>query len=462
MVFLLCRVIHLLEIINADISRMNSATTAVKQTLTVKEILYYFLVGLAIAAVIAAIIYGIYTAIRRFNYNKSHISTPENNARITAEQINKYEGLYLADSKLPAYQVAANGLKASSLTIPPLKEDELALINYSMITADNAGYIGPLENGVFAEEDAVRIAYRAGARAFILRVDYMDSSSTKDPVLIVRNKNGDKISNNVGSIRRVAQAIAAGMPRGAAAEPVFVILFFQRLPNKNTHSKESLNFMGKVAEALEPLKDRLLGLTSDGDFRRQAQQDTMFLKPRAEFDGKFIVMTNIDTSGFRVTDGTRAVKAGADLDLYTHARLFCDTTTGLGMTVAPENSKTQGAFAETINYFINIPEERMATTVAKTKVQWTIALDASTGPALKPETLKTLLDKLGVCSVPINIFDENTAAIKEGAFSKAYYGLVSYRPKVPEVRFVIPKPVALAIPNKQLDARGGYLPVPKA
>lgn len=441
---------------------MNSAAAAatVKQTLTVKEILYYFLVGLAIAAVIAAIVYGIYAVIRRFNYNKAHIDTPENNARITAEQIETYEALYLADSKLPAYQVAANGLKTPSLTIPPLKEDELALINYSMITADNAGYIGPLENGVFAEEDAVRIALRAGARAFVLRIDYLETGPA-DPVLIVRNKNGDKISNNVGSIRKVAAAIAAGAPRGSTAEPIFVILFFQRLPNKNMHSKELLAFMSKVAEALAPLKDRHLGLTSDGDFRRQAQQDTMFLKPRAEFDGKFIVMTNVDTSGFRDPTGTKAVAAQADLDLWTHARLFCDTTTGLGMTVAPEGAKTQGAFAETINYFTNIPEERLATTVAKTKVQWTMALDASTGPALQPVTLKTLLDKFGVCSIPINIFDADINAMKAGVFAKDFYGQVSFRPKVPDVRFVIPKPVALAIPNKELDARGGYLPVPK-
>ncbi len=438
----------------------NVGNAVPKEILTVKDILYYFLVGLVIVTGIGVIGYSIYAAIRGFIYNNSHISTPENNARIAAEQLVAYESLYLADNKLPAYQVAANGLKAKDLTIPPLKEDELALINYSMITADNAGYIGPLANGVFAEEDAVRIAYRAGARAFVLRIDYLNDG--KDPVLMVRNKDGDKISNNVGSIRKVAEAIAAGAPRGATAEPVFVILFFQRLPNKNAQSKESLDFMGKVAESLAPLKDRHLGLTSDGDYRRQAQQDMMFLRPRTEFDGKFIVMTNVDTSGFRDPEGTKGIKPGADLDLWTHARLFCDTTTGLGATVPPEGVKTAGAFAETINYFTNLPEERAATTVAKTKVQWTIALDASTGPALEAKTLKMLLDKYGVCSVPINVFDADEKAMKAGAFAREFYGQVSYRPKVPEVRFVLPKPVTLAIPNKQLDARGGYLPVPKA
>lgn len=421
--------------------------------LSVKEILYYFLIGLIILAVLSGIGYGIYSIIRGYNYDKSHVSTPENNARIHGEQLVKFEKLYLTKERLPAYQVATAGLKTANLTIPPLKPDELAMINYSMLAADNAGYIGPLENGVFAEEDAVRIAYRAGTRAFILRIDYLDTQ--KEPVLIVRNKNGDKISNNEGSIRKTIEAIAQGAPRGANADPIIVILFFQRLPNKNAYSDESMRFMMKVAESLAPLKDRHLGLTSDGDYRRQGQQDMLFLRNRSEFDGKFIVATNVDTRGFRDPKGVKGISAQNDLDLWTHVRLYCDSTTNLGITESPGSSKSVGGFVETVNYFANLPEERLINTVAKTKVQWTVAMDNNTGPSYNAATMKMLLDKYGCCCVPINLFEMDIEALKDD-----YYGKVSYRPKVADVRFVLPKPVELAIPNKQLDARGGYLPIP--
>ena len=117
-----------------------------------------------------------------------------------------------------------------------------------------------------------------------------------------------------------------------------------------------------VATALEPLRRRHLGLTSEGDYRRQKMADTLFLRPREDFDGKVIVLANVDTQGFRegvlpTTAGLPKISAANDLDLWVHARIFSETTKGLGMTSVPEDAKVNVPRLETPSYYLNIPDD---------------------------------------------------------------------------------------------------------
>ncbi len=437
---------------------MDSRTSTTGE-ISFKDIMKYFLYFLAGATAISIIGYLIYWVNKKYNDSKRNVSNPENNERIRQEQVRMFDKMYMSMERRPAYQVMKDGLKTSKQTIASLKEDEKAFINYSILTADNAGYMGPLENGVFSEEDAIRIAFKAGCRAFVLRVDYLEDAPTV-PVLVVRNSGGDKISNNTGSIAKTINAIAQNAPRGSDADPIIIILFFQRLPDKNEYSPTAINFMKNVADSLTAMKDRHLGLTSDGDYRRQKQQDMIFIRSRSQFDGKFIVMTNVDTRGFRDTKLNAGIKPGSDLDLWVHARLYRDTSS-LRLTASPDNTKAVTPFAETTNYLMNIPDDRLQSITSKTKVQWTVALNNSTGPVYERETLSRLLDKIGVCSIPVNIFDADTKKLIDTVFAPEFYGQSGWRVKTTELRYVNPKPVALDIPNKQLDARGGYLPIPK-
>jgi hypothetical protein len=470
-----------------------------KKTITLTLVLTYILITLLIIGIGVGIFFLVRWLNRLYNRSKDFVSNNENNLRIAFDQIKTYESMYTAaPDRLSAAQAAVKGLVAkiptkvevpkieiptvtkagttlqagftdykgtegfesgdsNTVTIPPLADDEKALINYSVLTCNNAGYLGPRADGVFREDDAVRIAFKAGARAFVLRIDTADE--TKDPVLVVRNAGGDKISNNVGSIKKTIDAIAKYSPAGAAAEPIIIILFFNRLPSGNAYSAESQRFMQKVAESLGALKNRHLGLTPHGDFRRQGLGDKLFIYDRSEFDGKYIILTNADTKVFR----QKPVAASEDLDLWVHARLFADTTEKIGITEVPRNTKMVSPRLETPSYFTNIPDERLPTATARTKVEWTIAMDAAT-PAVSPsrQSLSLMLDKLGVCSVPVNIFDDNPKELLEGAMAPDFYGIVSWRPKVPDLRYKKPKPIKLASPSKQLDAKAGLLPVPTA
>lgn len=442
------------NVVKAVTTAAVAATVPTKRVLSAGQVLKYFLYFIIIAAIIGLIIYGIISLVNTINKGNSTRATPENNAIIKEKQIKKFEPIYMQRDKLPAFQMATAGLKSHN--IPPLNEEQLALINYNILTANYAGYVGPNTNGVFAEDDAIRIAMRAGCRAFVLHIDYVDSDPNV-PVLVVRNAGGDKISNNTGNIRRVAQAINNYMPRGSASDPIIVILFFHRLPDKNPYSATSLKFMSLVAESLEPLKDKHLGMTADGDYRRQAQADMLFLRNRSEYDGKVIVLSNVDTSGFRNQKVLPSLMPGQDLDLWTHVRIYREVSERLGITTAPEDIKTVASLVETPEYFTNLPDDRVAKQVANSKVRWTIAMHNSLGPAYLPKTMKTLLDERGISSLPVNVFDDD---MSKTILSNEFFGNSGYRPKVEAMRYNKPNPVKLAMPNKQLDAKGGIIPMP--
>ncbi len=459
------------------VKNISSATNAVKNTATAasnsaikmtegiqKKAVSFMMVlkWFFIVVVAGLIIWGIVTLIRKIDRvhqdAKENVSNPENNARITKDQLQIFNPVYIQREKLSAYQMEKSGLKTPNITIPPLQKSEQALINYSILTCNNAGYIGPLINGVFAESEAIDLAYKAGCRAFMLHIDYLDG--TRDPVLMVRNASGDKVSNNVGSIARTIKAIADGIPRGSEADPVIIILFVHRLPGKDAHHPHSINFMSNIAIGLDPLRPKLLGMTPEGDFSRQKLQDTLFVKPRDIFDGKFIIMTNIDTTGFRNKTLVKNLPINQDLDYWIHARIHTNSSKSLHLVVPPTQSRSISPIAETMNFFNNIPADRQAEQIARTKVQWTIAMNNFMEINPDKKTLDTLLNKSGVSCVPINIFDKDTKVLFENTFANEFFGRTGYRPKPKELRYVKPEPVQLDMAPPTLNAYGGKLPIP--
>lgn len=410
-----------------------------------KAIIIVFLVGLLILI--------ISISIKKYYATRASLNTPENNAAIAAAQIARFEPRYLGREPLPALTVGQG-----------LAEDEKALINYNILGCRVAGYLGPLESGVFAEDDAVRIAMRAGCRVFLLPIDTIEKSGA--PLLVVRTANGDKISNNVGSIAKVAAAIDKYAPKGAQADPIIVMLYFQSMPSANPYAPESIKYMMAVANELAPLKRRHLGLTSEGDYRRQKMADTLFLRNREDFDGKVIVLTNVDTKGFRegvlpTTEGLPKINAANDLDLWVHARMYSETTKGLGMTSVPEDAKVNVPRLETPAYYLNIPDDRLPGVIAKSKVEWSTSMNkAPDATAPTPATLKVLLDKVGTSCIMADVFSEDSKGLDAGIFSESYFAKSGFRLKPAELRYRRPSPIPLTAPNKQLDARGGRVQAP--
>lgn len=402
-----------------------------------------------IGILVAAAIYGLYRLAMflasTYYDSKATIPTAANNARIAAEQIAKLDPIYVNKGNLPAAQIGAD-----------LPIEEKALINYNILGNRLAGYIGPLESGVFAEDDAIRIAMRAGCRVFMLPIDKLQSAES--PMLIVRNHNGDKISNNEGSILKVCEAIDKYAPKGAAADPIIIVLYFNTLPSANPYDQRSLKFMMDVAAGLAPLKNRHLGLTAEGDYRRQKMQDMLFLRPRAEFDGKYIILTNADTKGFRegvLPARPEGLVPALDLDLWTHGRLYAKTSQGLGITTTPSGAMTSAPVLESMDYYMSLPDTKLPDIVAQSKVDWSVEAGTSAQPT--PEQLERLLDKLGVACVMVDFFaEQQNLAPTEKYFSKS-----GFRLKPADLRYKVPKPINIPAPPPQLNANGGFVQSPK-
>ena len=97
-----------------------------------------------------------------------------------------------------------------------METDDLKLINLQPLTVKQAGFIGPLDAGVFQEATAVTNTLKAGVRTFFFQVDYHEDANkdsklfpgVKEPCLLYRDDSGVLTSTNAGSILKMSQAIA--------------------------------------------------------------------------------------------------------------------------------------------------------------------------------------------------------------------------------------------------------------
>ena len=421
----------------------------------------FLLVGIVIACIYVAV-----------TQNKL-IATPQNVANKVATQKAAVD-LNLA----PFY---------TSHSTAHLDKNEDCLINYSPLTVQQAGFLGPKINGVYGEKDAITMALKTGARAFVLCIDYFSNDTMLDvalfgkpnePILLSRDE-GDVIRcNNAGDIGKVAQALselAFGNLVNNPNDPLIVILHFVNTPSPK--SEDYLPFLSKVAEKLQPLVPYHLGLTSDGDYRRQNKKDDIFYQPISSFEKKVLFFANVDTSGFRLPKSPYATTS--DLDYLVHVTMYKQSTNVIGSTLTASGNGIPRVVVDTVDFFSSIPEDKQTDTMNKTKLSWTMAIE---GALENPSfiTLRYLEETLGVQSVPLFICNEEKFTIPPKTTTTAspapteavsstenqlgyllsYWSKVSYLPKPKPIRFIKPDNFVPAAPAPQLQALGGVVQSP--
>jgi hypothetical protein len=399
-----------------------------------------------------------------------------------------------------------------------VQENETSMINFAPLTCQDTGYIGPLENGVFAENDAVNMALRAGARCFVLNIDYHEDQTLpidlfgkpNEPRLIYRDVGGVIKCINTGQIKLVTQALSNTAFSNTISnpnDPLFVVLFFQREPKGSLDDK--LVYYSKVAEQLEPLIPYHLGQTPQGDYHRQQKQNDLIYQPITDFEKKVVVLCNVDTSMFR----GKNFAPTKDLDYFVHLRLFKESTDTYGATGTVESKTMPRGIVNSVANFTVIPENKYKDTSDSTKMRWTLAYtNAASNPS--PASLKYMMQTLGVQSVPLWLFSTKppsasamkdlrasmappaietpeklnkvaaatagsaataagTAASappapsvdekpKEDDFPKLMTAWISasFVPKPKTIRFIRPTPFTPQNPSSRLDAQGGNLTTP--
>jgi hypothetical protein len=411
---------------------------------------------------IVFIIFLIISAITTAFTKSSELATPGNIARIKEEQKATLEDDWTGPTQ---------GKKGLPFAMAPIPSNQQLLINTSVMSTRLLGYSGPFESGVFDEDTATRIALASGARCLVLEIDH--EMHNDEPKLIYRDGWGIKQSLNIGSLNKVAKSLAGrafnagndAVPPLLANDPLILALYVVNTPSPATNPQGYVRFLAKIAEQLQPIKDVIVGLTPQGDFRRQALESQLFFQPFNVFNGKMIVLTNADTTPFRRLQSIGMqgeIGPKQDLDLLVHARLYSkQSPSGLGITAAPANSVAPAAFVTTPEYWLTIPPDRIADAQDQTKKAWTLVMPnrASSTNTVKEGQLKTLLTQMGVHAVPFCLFDEPPVT-SSFTGKTAPYEKVAWSVKPELIRFIPPAPIVLQKPSPQTNANGGKIIAP--
>lgn len=318
---------------------------------------------------------------------------------------------------------------------PQVQENENSLINFAPLTCQDTGYLGPLENGVFAENDAVNMALRAGARCFVLNIDYHEDQTLpielfgkpNEPRLIYRDAGGVIKCINTGDIKLVAQALSNAAFSNTISnpnDPLFVVLFFQREPKGSVEDK--LVYYSKVAEQLESLIPYHLGQTPQGDYHRQQKQNDLIYQPISEFEKKVLIFSNVETAIFR----GKNYAPNRDLDYLVHLRLYKESTDTYGATANVESKTMPRGIVNSVTNFTIIPENKYKDTSDSTKMRWTLAYtNAATNPSA--DSLKYMMQTLGVQCIPLWLF--TTKAPSSSAMKDLRASLAANAPDAPKI-----------------------------
>jgi hypothetical protein len=328
----------------------------------------------------------------------------------------------------PAHVVTStknNVIKAYKEGFAGSQQKTDTLLNFQPITVKQAGFIGPVVDGVFEEGSAVLNAIKAGVRSFVLQIDYIEDAKdsklfppVREPCLLYRDKAGALDSLNAGSIQKVADALAqhAFNDRSSkfSKDPLIVILHGTRAPDAVAKPKEYLDYCSKIAKALKPLAPHHLGSTPLGNYHRQALQGQIFTRPIHDFQKKVIVLTTFDTSLFRNTEKLKipAYKPAADLDYWSNAQIYKENATDLmGVATIAPAKVTPRARIFSAEALLALGADEKTGWAVKERDVFTIALP---GPEKNPSVDETtvLLNSMGVNVVPLDLFSFETADVK--------------------------------------------------
>ena len=186
-------------------------------------------------------------------------------------------------------------------------------------------------------------------------------------------------------------------------DPVIVIVYIRRLPEGMTQQK---TFLSAIAQQLNPLSTYHLGSTEQGNFYNCLSESTLFTSPIMNYQKKFIVLTNYDTSSIVTTTSNPT----DNLHFWTNARLYRDPSglgSGLGdVTPAPPPSPPAYAQIGVAKQFLNISKADQNAFIQGNTSASANTFKIALGPVnqtFSTAELTILLNQLGIQCVPIDV-----------------------------------------------------------
>ena len=368
------------------------------------------------------------------------------------------------------------GKSSTPNEIPPVEQ---MLINFYVLGCRLTGYLGPMNNGFFDANTAVQYAVKAGCRAFVLDIDYVEQCMSPDqtnytPYLVVRkgtgagNENSDYLVNWNGDLcknidQTTVDKVCTAINTYAfsqetcqnSTDPVIIVLNFLRMPDLTDRcSLKNLNYYSQVAKALQVFGTRLYQQAANGNYFRQLQPDQLLLNRITDYNGKVLIFNNTDTTGFdpSVCNNVPKYEPKDDLNYYTNLQLHYSMRQ-LGVT---DNTAGNGVL-DSADEYKNIPVSESATYKMNTTNKWTMCLPSNPLVPVPESTSTYITDTFGVHCVPISLFDTSN----DFMFTEKYFKTYSYRPKPKELRRAPPK---IVVPGKaplNQNSNGGQLRPPE-
>jgi hypothetical protein len=282
--------------------------------------------------------------------------------------------------------------------------DARALINWRPLTVRLPGYLnspsGPA-NGVFSPSFGIDAALTLGARGFFFDIDYEDAAPCL-PVVIFRDNSGIKRSLNYGDIQEAMMKLASKAFTNNY-DPVLIIIYLRRVPGGK---QQMSNFFSAIAKALIPLSPYHLGQTDKGNFHSCRSENILFTSPITDYQKKFIIITNYDTSKLPSRSNPKN-----NLHYWTNARIYLDesgkVTTGLGsVTESAPASPAAVARVGHIDQLLNIDSSPSSQVLSKYQTQTSGAFSIAIGSPDYPYTpaqVNKLMNILGIQCVPLDV-----------------------------------------------------------
>jgi hypothetical protein len=280
-----------------------------------------------------------------------------------------------------------------------ITENKTAIVNWRPLTVRMAGYLGgdkTARDGVFDMNVGIQLALQCGARCFIFDIDFLEDRPC-EPRLIHRDDQGIMRSLHTGSIKDGMDALHR-MAFNNNYDPVLVVVYLRRIP---LGTKQQSSFFRAVASALDPLSTYHLGSTEKGNFHNCRSESKLFTSEITNFQKKFIVLCNYNTNLLPSTSNPKD-----NLDFWTNARLYVDESgksASLGsVTSSVPNGQVVYAKIGSTQQLLQVPQDATSNYKTGSSNTFTIAM-GSVDDTFTPTQLSTLMNTLGIQSVPIDV-----------------------------------------------------------
>jgi hypothetical protein len=284
-----------------------------------------------------------------------------------------------------------------------VSNNRIGLVNWRPLTVRLAGYLGGANSaldGVFDMQKGTQLALHLGARCFIFDIDYLDAAPCI-PVVVYRDRSGIMRSLHTGDIR-VGMQTLSDMAFKTNYDPVVIVIYLRRIPPGT--NQQSL-FFKAIASYLDTgnIAKYHLGSTEQGNYYNCLGENHLFTDDITNFQKKFIVISNYDTSILPPTGNPKD-----NLHFWTNARIYKNpSSTDLSVigsvTQAVENGMAF-AYAGSTHDYLNIPAADQQKFIKISSMTFNIAI----GPVdeiLTATQLAFLLNSLGVQCVPIDVLN---------------------------------------------------------